>query len=296
MSAPTADAPAGPDGESGASADPGPAGDRGAAGDPGGRDRRVGVVGAAAALLFGAALSIAGPHPAAVLAVVAAIQLIGVLGAVLFLNLPGRVGGVVLGCAGAVAADLSLWHWTTDELAPLLPVLALAIPLMFVHQLTRGAARVRLVESLSFIAVLAMSVVTLGCWLPLAQQDGGGGLTRGAAAAVGVAVAAAAAVDGFARGPRVDDAAAPTVAGLVAGALLGAVAGAVVLHRSGGLEWLTGAVVAAALGLVAVLVHLGTSFALGDGGPVPLTRPVLRVAAVFALAAPVAFVLCVAAA
>ena len=101
-------------------------------------------------------------------------------------------------------------------------VLALAVPLMFAHQLTRGAARVRLTASLSFIAVLALSVVAVGCWLQLAQESSGGGLTRGSALTLGAVVAVAAAVDLVGRSPRVDPAATPTVAGVVVGTVVGA--------------------------------------------------------------------------
>jgi len=262
----------------------------------GSSDRVPGLLAVAAALLLGGALAVAGPHPAAVLAVIAVVQVIGVLCAVLFLDLPGRVGALVLGCAAAVAADVSLWRWSAEALAPLLPVLALAVPLMFAHQLTRGAARVRLTASLSAIAALGLSVVALGCWLQLAHEATGGGLVRGAATAIGARIHAGRAADLLGRTPRVDAEATPTIGGVVAGTLVGAVAGSLVLHRSAGLPWLSAAAVALALALIGALLHLGASFAFADGGPVRFDRPLVRMAAAFAVASPAAYVLCLAAA
>lgn len=258
-------------------------------------DRGSGAIAVATALVLGAALAAAGPRPSAVLAVVALVQIIGVLLVVLFLALPGRAGALTLGAAAVAAVDASLWHWSSKELAPLLPVLALTIPLMFAHQLVRGAARVRLVASLSFIAVLILAVVAMGCWIQLARESTGDGLARGSAMAIAAALVVAGAIDLTGRGPRVDVAAPPTIAGAGAGTVIGAVVGAAALHRAG-LDWPSSAGVGAALALLAVLLHLGASFAIGAGGPVRSSRPILRVAAVFALAAPVAYLLCLAAA
>src|SRR5919198_3421634 len=73
---------------------------------------------------------------------------LGVLQALLVLawlvgtGLPGRIGGLLIGAGVAGVADLVLYARGKASLAGLLGVLALAVPALLVHQLSRGVVRV----------------------------------------------------------------------------------------------------------------------------------------------------------
>jgi hypothetical protein len=223
---------------------------------------RVQVGAAVLAALLGVALAVASFSGPAVLIVLAVGQALLVLAVCLGTELPGRIGGLALAVAASAAADVVLMRWTASALDPLLAVLALAIPLMFAHQLVRGTRRVQLTASLSGIAALILCVVGIGAWLQLDHEAGGTRLCGGAALAVGVALGAALLVDAANRGPRVDVDAAPTVAGLAAGVVLGAVAGGVMLNRGAHLNVPAAFGTAAGLAVLAVLLGAGAAMTL----------------------------------
>ncbi len=143
---------------------------------------------------------------------------------------PGRIGTVLIGAAAAVGADIAASVRPHDALAPMLVVLGLAIPAMFVHQLTRGVVRTRVVESLSGIAVIVVAVVALTALLQLRQEFDGARLAVAATAVAGVAVVLAGLVDlGWSR-PRFDPTVARGLTGVVVGIVAATVVGVLVLR------------------------------------------------------------------
>jgi hypothetical protein len=223
---------------------------------------RVQIGAAILALLLGVALAVASASGPAVLIVLAVGQALLVLAVCLGTELPGRIGALALAVAASAAADVVLMRWTASALDPLLAVLAVAIPLMFAHQLVRGMRRVRLTASLSGVAALIVCVVGIGAWLQLDHEVGGTRLCGGAALAVGIALGAALLVDAAGRGPRVDVDASPTVAGLAVGVVLGAIAGGVMLNRGAHLGVLAAFGTAAGLAVLAVLLGAGAAMTL----------------------------------
>lgn len=260
--------------------------------------RRAPLIAAGAAAAGGAALAVAALATAAVTAVIAALQVLLIAALVLGTRLPGRYGAAAPLLAAAVAADVALTVWSTSALHPLLGVLALAVPVLFAHQLMRGTGRTALVASLSGLAAAVVAVVGLAAWAQLAREDDGTRLVAGAAIAVGAALATAMAVDAVGLGPRVEPDAPPTVAGLLLGALVGAIAGGAVLGSGESMPVVGGLAVALALAIIAVLLGLAAAMtirAAAAGGLAPAARPVLLVVPVLAAAGPVAYLLCLAA-
>lgn len=243
------------------------------------------------------ALALSAVAPAAALTAVAVLQ-VALIGAIaLGSQLPGRYGASVLLIGAAIAADTSLVVWNSSALDPLLGVLALIIPALFAHQLTRGTGRTSLTTSLSGLSAAALGVVCLGAWAQLAREDGGARLACGAAIAVGAALATAMVVDGIGLGPRIDADSPPTVAGLVVGTVLGAGAGGLVLGSGPSMGLIAGVAVATALSIIAVLLGLGATMlirAAQTTGVGAAARPILLVVPVLAGAGPVAYVLCLA--
>ncbi len=218
---------------------------------------------------------------------------------------PAAWGALVIAALAAGGADFAVSYWPHGRLGTLLAVLGLAVPVMYVHQLTRGAARVRVVASLGSVAVLVFAEVALPALLQLrhefAQTDTAAVGGRVAAAAVG-AVAAALVV-----GYLVDLVlpAAPlrprrcraACSALVAAAVVGGAVGYLMLR--GGVDFVGGrsVFVGAALGALAGLLAVGAAFVL-HSVPAPAARSARRLrpaaAALLPLAflAPVAFLLC----
>jgi hypothetical protein len=260
--------------------------------------RRAPLIAAGVAAAAAGALAVAALAPAAVTAVVAVLQVLLVAAVVLGTRLPGRYGAAAPLVGAAIAADVALTVWSTSALHPLLGVLALAIPVLFAHQLMRGTGRTALVASLSGLAATAVGVVSLAAWMQLAREDGGTRLGAGAAIAVGAALATALAIDALGLGPRIEPDSPPTVAGLILGALVGAIAGGAVLGSGESMHLVAGGAVALALAIVAVLLGLAatmTARAAAAGGLAPAARPVLLVVPVLAAVGPVAYLLCLAA-
>ncbi len=100
--------------------------------------------------------------------------------------------------------------WPHGRLGTLLAVLGLALPVMFVHQLARGAARVQVVSSLSAVAVLVLAEVSLPALLQLRHEFGagalGGRVVATAVAAVAGALVVGCLVDLVMPAPRFDPA------------------------------------------------------------------------------------------
>src|SRR3954454_11566136 len=129
------------------------------------------------AAVVGAALAgTARAGATALLAVIAVGQLLLALAWIIGTQLPGRKGAFVLAGLAAAGADIAVSVWPHDQLGPLLAVVGLAVPAMFVHQLTRGAARVQVVSSMSAVALLLLAAVALPALMQLRHEFGPGAL------------------------------------------------------------------------------------------------------------------------
>lgn len=217
--------------------------------------------------------------------------------------MPGRIGGLVIATLAAVGADVAVSVWPHGRLGTLLAVLGLAVPVMFVHQLTRGAARVQVVSSLAAIALLVLGEVALPAWLQLRHEFGsgsaGGRVTATALAAVAGALVIGCLVDLLLPAPRFDPAVPRGLLGLIASAGLGGSVGYLMLRHHSEFDAGRAIFVGAALGALAGLLAVASAFVLHTT-PVPSMavgrrlRPVLAAVLPMAVVAPVAFLLCLA--
>jgi hypothetical protein len=198
-------------------------------------------------------------------------------------RLPGRRGALVIAALAAAGSDVCVSVWPASRLGTELIVFALAVPVMFVHQLTRGAARTRIVESLGSIAVLVLAETALPALLQLRHEFGrdlGGQVVSGVVVVAAGALVIGCLVDLVYPAPRFD----PAV--LQSNDL-------VELH--GG----RGAFLGAALGALIGLFAVGIGF-VEHSTPVPGSRvgqrmrPVLGALVPLAVLSPIAFLLCLA--
>lgn len=251
------------------------------------------------ALVVGGALAaLAVVNATGLLVGVALIQAALVVSWVYGTALPGRTGALVLGTLTAAAADVVVVRWPAGQLGTLLAVAGLAVPAMFVHQLLRGVVRTRVVESLSDIAVLLISVLALPAVLQLRHEPGGPTMASGVLLAVTVALVVAGLVDLVAPVPRFDPAVPRGLLAVLAGTASGACAGLLRLH--GTVEFTSGraALVGGAVGLAATLFAIGSAFVdeatTAPSGPAARLRAVSGVVLPIALSAPVGYLLCLA--
>jgi hypothetical protein len=249
--------------------------------------------------LFAAARAGATP----LLAAVAAVQLVLAVTWVFGTQVPGRKGAIALAALAAGGADVAISVWPHDKLGPLLAVLGLAVPVMFVHQLTRGAARVQVVSSMSAVAVLVLGEVALPALLQLRHEFGGGELAGKVAATAVAAIAGGVVVgclvDLLLPAPRFDPEVPRGLLGLVAAAGLGAAVGYLLLRNQTDFVGGRSVFVGAALGALAGLIAIAAAFVLHSTVPPERglgrrVRPLLGAVAPLAVLAPVAFLLCLA--
>jgi hypothetical protein len=258
----------------------------------------------AVALVVGVALTLtarAGATP--LLIAIAAVQALLAASWVLGTVMPGRIGGLIIATLAATAADVTVSVWPQGQLGTLLAVLGLAVPVMFVHQLARGAARVQVVSSLSAVALLVLGEVSLPALLQLRHEfsagDLGGRVAATAAAAIAGALVIGCLVDLLLPAPRFDPAVGRGLLGLVASAGLGGSVGYLMLRDQ--IDFADGrsTFVGAALGALAGLLAISMAFVLHTT-PEPVAaasrrlRPVLAAVFPIAVIAPVAFLLCLA--
>lgn len=218
-------------------------------------------------------------------------------------RLPGRKGALVIAALAATGADVAVSVWPDGRLGTLLAVLGLAVPAMFVHQLSRGAARVRVVESLGGIALLVLAEVALPSLLQLRHEFGanGGHVASGVLAAVAGALVVGNLVDLIAPAPRFDPDVPRGLLGVLASAGLGGSLGYLLLQSDRYPEFIDGrgAFIGASLGALVALFAVAVAFVernvpMPDGGFARRIRPVLGVVVPLSLLAPVAFLLCLA--
>ncbi len=261
------------------------------------------VVTFVAAALVGGGLWLAARDSAtALLAAVAATQAVFALAWVFGTAMPGRKGALVIAVAAAVAADVVTSVWPRDRLDPLLPVLALAIPAMFVHQLLRGAARVQVVASLSATALLVFGEVAPTALLQLRHEFGtkaGGTVTAAAVAAIAGALVIGCLVDMLLPAPRFDQTVGRGLLALIASAGLGGSLGYLTLRDQAQFGVRSGTFAGGSLGALAGLMAIACSFVLATTAKPHAwlgrsLRPVIGAVLPIVVIAPVAFLLCLA--
>lgn len=210
--------------------------------------------------------------------------------------LPGRLGALVVGALAAAGADLIVSRWPHGQLGTLVVVLGLAIPAMFIHQLTRGVVRTRVVESLSDIAVLVVAVVAMAAFMQLRHEMLGARMVNAVAAAAGAALVAGYLVDRYWPVPRFD----PTVRrGLLAVVVAAAVGAGVAYLRlsdtaefASGRSLILGASVAALVSLFAVGVAFVQHGLPPSGRLAAIARPIAGACVSIGLLAPLGYLLC----
>jgi hypothetical protein len=257
----------------------------------------------AAALVVGAGLVLTARAGATPLLIgVAVVQAMLAASWVFGTVVPGRIGGLLIAALAAGAADVAASVWPQGRLGTLLAVLGLAVPVMFVHQLSRGAARVQVVSSLSAVSLLVLTVVALPSLLQLRHEFGtnpGGRVVAAAVAAVAGALIIGCLVDLMLPAPRFDPAVPRGLLALIASAGLGGSLGYLMLHDLADFPGSRSTFVGAALGALTGLLAVASAFVLHTT-PQPSTaigrqlRPVLAAVLPIAVIAPVAFLLCLA--
>jgi hypothetical protein len=258
--------------------------------------REVDRVQAMVVTIFGTAIlaATAAAGTAALIAGIAAVQALLILGWVLGTSMPGRIGGVIIGSLAVGSADVVVAHWTRSALSPMLATFGLAIPAMFIHQLTRGVVRTRVVESLSGIALIMVIGVSLTGYLVLRHEFDAPIVTVAAIGSAGVAVTVSCLVDFVWARPHFDPAVGRGLTGVaLAVAAAAGVAFAVLRDRP---EFTVGkgALLCAAIGALAALVSVGISFiahGLREQDSGRRLRPLPIGLAPLCLVAPVAYLL-----
>jgi hypothetical protein len=256
--------------------------------------------GATVAILAGALLAVCAHLGALALLVGVAVVQAALTGAwIIATGLPGRIGAAILAAMAAAASDTVASVWPHGQLGTLLPVLGLVMPVAFVHQLTRGVVRNRVVESLSDITVLIVAVVSVAALVQLRHE-----LLPERTAFTVVLITAAAIVAGHFTDlvvsvPRFDPAVRRGLPAVVVG---GAVAALIAqLELGGQLEFTSGRALflGAAVGVVASLFAVGAGF-IQAATSLPTSARAIRLRPLFgsllplALTAPVAYLLCLA--
>jgi hypothetical protein len=258
----------------------------------------------AAALVVGLALVLTARAGAtALLVAVAGVQAVLAVTWVFGTGMPGRKGALVIAVLAAGGADVAASVWPHGKLGTLLAVLGLAVPTMFIHQLTRGAARVQVVSSMAAVAFLVLAEVSLPALLQLRHEFGasdlGGRVTAAAAAALAGALVIGGLVDMLFPAPRFDPAVPRGLLALIASAGLGGSLGYLMLRQQTGFVDGRSAFIGGALGALAGLLAVGAAFVLHSTPEPPgaaghRLRPVLSAVLPIVLLAPVAFLLCLA--
>lgn len=244
----------------------------------------------------------------ALLVGVAAIQLVLAVGWVYGTQLVGRKGALLLAAMAAAASDASVSVWPHSRLGSLLGVFALAVPVMFVHQLSRGVARYRIVASLGAIAALVLAEAGLAALLQLRHEFSDQTspsrvvVTIVCIACGGLLVSVL--IDAVSAIPRLDPDIPRGLIGVLGAAGLGGAIGYLALQSPERADFSDGrgAIVGAVVGALAALLSIAASFTVHSveplsGAPVTITRwgrIMLTAVVPLAVLAPVAFLLCVA--
>ena len=239
----------------------------------------------------------------ALLVAVAVTQAVVAVSWVLGTAMPGRKGAIVIAALASGGADVVVSVWPHGRLGTLLPVLGLALPVMFFHQLTRGAARTRIVESLACVAVLVFAVVALPALVQLRHEfvdpRTGGIVVAAVVGCVGGALLVGYLVDLVIPAPRFDPEVPRGMLALLGSAVVGGAVGYLALHTRAEFAGGRSVFLGAALGAIAAFLAVALAFALHGvpAGRARLTgvlRPVCAAVLPVCLLAPGAFLLCLA--
>lgn len=236
------------------------------------------------------------------LVAVGAIQLLLLISWLFGTDVPGRTGALALAVLAAAGADAATAHWTDSGYSPVLGVLGMAIPLMFIHQLTRGVVRTRVLESLADITVLLVALIALAGLIVLRRQSNGDILTPAVLGVITAGLVAAHFTDAVYPAPRFDPAVDRGLPAVVLGVLVGAAVGLLSLRRVIDFAGGRGAFVGAAIAAVACLLSIGAAFSgvhaslapagtAAPAGRAVRLRPVAAVLMTIALSTPAAYVL-----
>jgi hypothetical protein len=250
------------------------------------------------AALLGAGLAYAEHQNArATLIAVALTQALFVLSWVFSSGLPGRLGALGIGAASSAVADTIVNRWPHDELGTLVAVLGLALPAMFIHQLVRGRRRIRVVESLSDVALLVVGTVALAVLIQLRHEASGQAMGIAVVLCAGVALVAGHFVDAIWSPIRFDPAVSRGVPALLVSIAAGAVVGYQRLHGLGQFGDYRSLGVGASVAAVTALFAVGAGFietasTLPSNRTARLLRPLFATTCSFALMSPVAYLLC----
>lgn len=258
----------------------------------------------AVTLLAGTALIVTARTSAvALLVAVAVVQGVLTLAWVYGTSLPGRKGALVIAALAAAGADVTVSVWPAGQLGTLLIVFGLAVPVMFVHQLMRGAARVRIVESLGGIALIVVAVAALPALIQLRHEFTGpalgGRVVSSVVAATAGALVVGYLVDLVLAAPRFDPAVPRGLLAAIASAALGGAIGQLMLGSDAEFIDGRGAFAGAALGALIAFFAVGVAF-IERSSPIPQAgfarraRPVFSSLLPLTILAPLAFVLCLA--
>ena len=201
---------------------------------------------------------------------------------------------MIIGAAAMGSADVVVAHWPRSALSPMLATFGLAIPAMFIHQLTRGVVRTRVVESLAGIALIMVIGVSLTGYLVLRHEFDAPIVTVAAIGSAGVAVAVSYLVDFVWARPHFDPAVRRGLTGVVLAIAAAAGVAFALLRDRPEFTVGKGALLCAAIGALAALVSVGTSFVaygLRDQDSGRRLRPLPIGLAPLCLVAPVAYLL-----
>lgn len=258
----------------------------------------------AIAVIVGGGLTAAAHASAtALLVAVAGTQAIGALAWIVGTALPGRYGAMIIISAAAAGADVCVSVWPHSRLGTLLAVCGLAVPALFLHQLARSAARVRVTESVGAIAFGVLLVVALPALLQLRHEfsasSTGGTVVAGVSAAAAGALVVGFLVDMVMPAPRFDPEVPRGLLAVIASTGVGGSLGELTLHSGTGFLASRGAFVGAAIGAVAAFFAIAVAFVerstpASNARGVRVARASLSAVLPLMLLAPVAFLLCLA--
>jgi hypothetical protein len=219
------------------------------------------------------------------------------------LRLPGRKGAVASAAIASAASDVAVSVWPHARLAPLLAVLGLAVPVLLALQLMRGAARVRVIDSLAGVSLLLAAEIALPALLQIRHEfplgNVGGDAALGVAAAAAGALAVGCLADLVAAPLRFDPDVPRGLSGVLASTGAGALIGYLSLRDAAQFIGGRGLFIGAAVGALVALLGVAMSF-VERGAPevstvlVRRARPLLTALLPLFLVAPVALLLCIA--
>jgi hypothetical protein len=259
------------------------------------RARNEHLVAAGLAAVVTSALAVAAHAGRAPLLVgVGLLQALLVVAWVVGTGLPGRIGGLLIGAGVAGAADAVLCVRDRASLAALLGVLALAIPAVLVHQLSRGVVRVRVTESMSGVIAISTAGASAASYLALSRAAEGGLLVSASVVAVGVGLVAGRLIDIVLPVPRFAQEVPHGLFGAGVSIALGSAAGAAYALGAQQIDIGEGTLLGAGTAGVAALVAVGVGYLVQNVRPRvarlgSLAVTYLRVGLPLALAGPVAY-------